>query len=622
MIGIMIGIMKKGLLILGALAAGAALFLPFAASAQDEALKPRVAFVPLVVEGEDIRLQMAGERVSDEIELKLNLMTAFSVSTVDSLEPYRDIEALESFARERRIDNVLFGRIGEAGSDRITLQISVYDRDKGRVIRSVKRESASILELFGAADGLLDLLVQEFSGVHVGFGMLELVPTGEEGDYALYLDGERIGTNLTRVGKVLNGNRLVEIVQSRMFGREVIYSGSVVVYEDEIATVSFQIPCLLGKEENVLHRHERKIEELKGDPSRREAVLEGYKSLIALLSNVSYCRRLEARREDYRQQDVEYRLAVNYRDIEDNFYRPEPWLFDDLERISPQVDSYRESDKVRTLIWRNATYLFSTLRLNAGYAFSYGRWEEGAGYYEQMERIVTGVPLDDRDWFFQEKEFVDKRWEAYRKKIGRNEVTAEIRMGMKMASRFKDLVSDGEEVFTEYNVVDPGEVIVLTDPWGMQLSMNDRGKGQSPVRIRNVKESQVLVRVDDPWYLGEEVTVDLSKERAIVFIRSEKVQEIQTKPVEQLGRGRYRIEWEELEQARAYRVQVDTSDGDFSQPLIDVAEIRDNRITLSEDLEPGTYYRFRVQGINRNGVTTGWSYGGPFAVDGEGMDEG
>ena len=91
MIGIMIGIMKKGLLILAAFVAGAALLLPRVASAQDEALKTRVAFLPLIVESEDIRLQVVGERVSDEIELKLSLMTAFSVSTVDSMEDRKSV---------------------------------------------------------------------------------------------------------------------------------------------------------------------------------------------------------------------------------------------------------------------------------------------------------------------------------------------------------------------------------------------------------------------------------------------------------------------------------------------------------------------------------------------------
>jgi hypothetical protein len=613
--------MKKGRILLAFLALGTVLLPPLAASARDEALKTRVAFVPLVVESEDPRLQLAGERVSEEIELKLGLMTAFSVSTIDDIEPYRSFDTLRSYTGEMKIDNVLFGKLEEAKGGRIVLQMSVYDRDRGGVIRSAERESAGILGLFGVADDLLASLVQDFSGMHVGFGVLELENTGEKGDYALYVDGERLGTNLGRIGKVLNGERTVEIVQNRMFGREVIHSDSVMVYEDQSTTVSFQVPYLLGREENVLSRYEGEIEALKSDPGRRDEVLSNYGRLIAILSDVSYCQRLEDLREDFRQQEVEYRLEANYRDVESNFFRPEAWVFDDLAHISPQVGTYRESDRVRSLLRRNASYLFSVLRLNAGYAFSDGRWEEGAGYYEQMERIVTGVPLDDRDWFFKEKEFVDKRWEAYQKKMDRNEVMAEIRMGVKMSSRFKGLVADGESVFTAYSVVEPGELIILTDPWGMELSVNQKDRGQSPVRLQKLREEQVRVRVDDPWYSGEEVTVDLAKERTLLFVISLQEERIRTAPVESLGRDRYRLEWQDLEDARTYRVQVDVSNGDFSQPLVDERGVRDNRIILSEKLEPDAFYRFRVQGINRNGVASPWSYSDPFPAS-QGSGEG
>jgi hypothetical protein len=440
------------------------------------------------------------------------------VSTIRSIEPYRGFDALRTYAGEMKIDNILFGKIEEARGGRIALQMSVYDRGRGRVIRTAERGSVSILELFGAADDLLASLVQEFSGMHVGFGVIELVNTGEEGEYALYVDGERLGTNLSRVGKVLNGERTVEIVQNRMFGREVIHEVRVMVNEDRSTTVNFQVPYLLGREEEVLSRYEGEIEALKDDPGRRDEVLEDYGRLIALLSNVSYCRRLEDLREDLRLQEVEYRLEGNYRDIENNFFRPEPWVSDDLERIGSQVDTYRESDRVRALLLKNASYLFSVLRLNAGYAFSEGRWEEGVGYYEQMERLVTGVPMDDRDWFFKEKEFVDRRWEIYRKKMDRSEVMAEIRMGVKIASRLKDLVADGEEIFTEYRIIEPEEVIILTDPWGMELSVDGRGRGQSPVRLQKLKQSRVQVRVDDPWYGGGELTVDLSRERTLLFL--------------------------------------------------------------------------------------------------------
>ena len=590
----------------------AVLFQPLQTRAQEESLKTRVAFVPFLTEGEDPRLQVVGARVSEEVELRLSLMTAFSVSTLETINPYRDIAALRSYVEEYRIDNVLFGMIRQARGGTVTLQMSVYDRGMGRVIRSAERKSGTILEIFGVAGDLLDSLVQEFSGMHVGFGTLELENTGEKGDYAVYIDEERVGTNLSRIAKVLNGERFLEIVQNRMFGREILYAGTVVVYEDKTIAVSFQIPYLLGKEESVLNRCEREIAEYGDAQNAREQVLGVYARLIALLSDVSYCWRLETLREDYRQQEVEYRLEVNYRDIEDNLFRPGVWVFDDLEAISPLVDSYRNPDTVRSLLWRNAAYLFAVLRLNAGYAFFDGRWEEGVGYYGQMYRIVTGVPMDDRDWFFKEKEYIDKRWEAYQKKIDRNVVMTEIGIGVKIGSHFKDLIADGEKILTAYNETVPGELIILTDPCGVRLSVNEKDHGQSPIRLQKLEDDQARVRVEEPWFGEEEVTVALSKERTLLFIRSQQEEQIRVRPIEFLGDDRYLLEWDELEGARSYRIQVDVIDSDFSEPIIDKLGVRDNSLLLSEKLEPGALYRFRVQGINKNGVVSRWSYSDPF----------
>jgi hypothetical protein len=288
---------------------------------------------------------------------------------------------------------------------------------------------------------------------------------------------------------------------------------------------------------------------------------------------------------------------------------------DDIETLGTKIAEIQSADDIRSQLWRNATYLFSVLRLNAGYAFSDGRWEEGVGYYDEMERVVAAVPLDDRDWFFKEKQYIDERWEAYARKANRNEIMSEIGIGVKMSNRFKHLMSDGESVLLQYSLIDEHELIILTDPWGMALFVDERKEGQSPVRLRRMDEENASVRIEDPWCSGSELTVQLDGEREILFVHAVPEIEIQLRPVEVLGRNRFRLQWEDLEDASGYRVQLDTSEGDFSAPVFEKTGVRDNGIVLNERLEPGVPYRFRVQGINKNGVVSPWSYSEPFSAE-------
>ena len=588
------------------------------ALARDEELKTRVAFVPLIYEGDDARIEVITARVNNELELKLKLMTAFNVRRVDDFNPYRGVNRLRQYTERYSTDNVLFGRVSQGRSGSVTVQMSLYDRGRSSVIKTVRKESPSIFEVFNDADELLGLLVREFSGMHIGFGFIEFQNEGEQGVYAVYIDGERAGTNLSKLGKVFNGKRGVEIQQNRMFGRETIYSGSVTVYEGKTADVVFQIPYLLTKEENILKRCEQEITEYRESREDRGAVLKNYNKLTALLGNTAYCWRLEDLREEYRQQEAEYRLKVNYWDIESSFFRPQPRVTEDIVSISADVATLRDPEAIRQSLWRNATYLFTVLRINAGYAFSGGRWEEGVGYYDEMERIVNAVPLDDRDWFLKEKEYVDARWAAYQKRINRNETMSEISMGVKMATRLNDLISDSQKVFALYDEVDAKELIILTDPWGMQLFVDDRKEGQSPVRLRRMEEEAVRIRIEDPWFSDSETVTALSGERNLLFMHARSEQQIEVLPVEVTGRNRYQLQWNELEDAKEYRIQVDMLKGDFSEPLFEKTGIRSNKFIYSEKLEPGQSYQFRVQAVNRNGIASRWSSSEPFTAEREG----
>jgi hypothetical protein len=579
----------------------------------DEQLKTRVVFIPLRTAGTDQRLVVVGEKISDEIELKLGLMTDFRIRRVEDVDPFAGDAVLGDYVRENRIDNVLFGLVQIDPSGNIGIELSVFDRQRGRVVKTARGLSPSLFEVFHVTDALLSSLIVELSGMHLGFGSIDFINTGESGDFAVYIDGDRTGINLTKIAKVFNGKRRIEIRQNRMLGRETIHSADITVYDGSSDSVEFQIPYLIPEEREVIDKFEGNIAKYSR-LGAREGVLESYERLIALLGNSAYCRRLEELRKRYRQREVEYRLVGNFNDIEDSFYRPRPWLFDELESISAEADSYSNPDRVHELLLRNATYLFTVLRINAGDAFSDGRWEEGVQYYNEMDRIVRAVPLDDRDWFFSEKEYVDKRWERYQRRIDRSEIMTEISIGVSMAKRLKDLIADSERVFRRYDVLDEKELIILTDPPGMALNVDGKREGQSPVRLKKIEGDTATIQIEDPWYRENGVATDLDRSRNVVFIHVKPDIHIDTLPVEVSGR-RFRLAWSDLEGTRSYSIQIDLAGGDFRSPLFEKTDIRRNTYTYKGKLEPGSYYRFRVQGINQNGMRSNWSYSEAFAPE-------
>ena len=139
--------MKGKKYIISALCLCAVLYSASLALSKDEALKTRVVFVPLIYEGDDARIEVITGRVSNELELKLELMTAFNVRRVADLNPYRGADRLHQYTERYSIDNVLFGRVSQNRSGTVTVQMSLYDRGKGRVIKTVKKASPNIFEV-------------------------------------------------------------------------------------------------------------------------------------------------------------------------------------------------------------------------------------------------------------------------------------------------------------------------------------------------------------------------------------------------------------------------------------------------------------------------------------------
>ena len=575
---------------------------------QDESLKPRVALVPMFNTEEDDQIDFINEAIDDVVMLNLERIRMFVVSKTEVMDPYKEFTKVKNYAKEARTDNIIFGKTFRDKKENIIIQMSVYDKVKNRIVITRRAEVETIFEIFDAANELIVALVKEFAGMHIGFGIIELASTGEEGDFEVYIDGDFIGENIYRIKDVLNGIRYVEVRQDRMLGKEVIFGSDNWVYEDLITKIEFSIPYLIKKEAAVLTGLEGTIVHSRKKRGKEDKVFYNFKKIIGLLKDVSYCKRLEEERERYRQMEVEYELQVNRWKIEDSFLRPDKKIFDELVSIHNSADSYINPATIREKAIENANLFYNILGVHAAYDFSQSEWKRGIARYKQIERMSYELPASDYYQFEEEYEYVKYAWERYLAKNERNEFLAEMGIGFRFRRYLKNKVEDSQKIFKNYSKLKEKELIIFTNPSGLRVYINDKYYGNSPLRVKKLSDKMLNVHVKDPWAMQEKRFVNLKEKRNFLFIKSSLAREITVYPPVLIGQKHYRFSWEQLQDAESYIMQVDEKDGNFISPIFETYGVEENTYNMEKRLKEGRNYVYGVQGINVNEIKSDWSY--------------
>lgn len=578
------------------------------AFSQDESLKPRVALVPMFNTEEDDQIDFINEAIDDVVMLNLERIRMFVVSKTEVMDPYKEFIKVKNYAKERRTDNIIFGKTFLDKKENIIIQMSVYDKVKNRIVLTRQAKVESIFEIFDAANDLIVVLVKEFAGMHIGFGIIELARTGEEGDFKVYIDGDFLGENIYRIKDVLNGIRYVEVRQDRMLGNEVIFGNDNWVYEDTVANIEFSIPYLIKKEAAVLTGLESTIVQSRKKRGQEDEVYYNFEKVIDLLEGVAYCKRLEEERERYRQMEVEYKLQVNRWKIEDNFLSPDKKIFDELVSIHNGAEGYLKPGVIREKAVENANLFYNILGVHAAYDFSQGEWKRGVSRYEQIERMSHELPASDYYQFETENEYVKYAWKKYLAKNERNEFLAEMGIGFRFRRYLKNKVEDTQKIFKNYSRLKEKELIIFTNPSGLRVYINDKFYGNSPLRVQKLSDKMLNVYVKDPWSMQEKRFVNLKERRNFLFIKSTLAREIAVYPPVLIGQKHYRFSWEELQDAESYIVQVDEKGGDFLNPIFETYGIEENTYNMKKILKEGKNYVYRVQGVNVNEIKSDWCY--------------
>ena len=601
--------MKRNIPVLLLLLASLPVFLVAAGSPP----KTRVAYVPLVNVEKAARYQGICSAVTDTLSLNLGLVPRFFVLEAP-IDPYRQYDQVERYAEKNAVDYLVFGKIMTGRSGEILMQMSVYSKSKNAITVTRDESAKSIFGVFAAANRLVSSVVKDFSGLTIGFGVLEVVNTGEEGSYELFLDGESMGLNVRGSRRVFNGARQVEVKQKRMLGEEVIFSKQVRLEDGKETRVEFAVPYLLPNEKSRVQNLEDSIEGRKEKRSERERVLRTYGELLSLFQDVSYCTRLAEERERIRQHEVEYRLETIGWEIENDFLAPKNETFDKLEKIWDARTTYLDPSAVETKVIESSEFLFTVLDLNASHEISRAEWPRALDIYNFMERIVQKIPLERAREFEEDRGFIEKTWRKYEKKNERSETFAEIMIGVRMAKRFKDRIQSAERFYEGIDETVEKELVVFSCPPGLDVVIGAKNVGTTPIRVKEIREQTAEVSVRGPWHSEQTRSVILEGLRTVFYVSSFTGGTVLSAgPVEVVGKEKLKLAWSEVPDVKGYRVQVDEAGGNFTKPLADMKGLRENFVLYQKKLKKGDQYVYRVQAVTKDDRESTWAYSEPFS---------
>ena len=274
---------------------------------QEASAKPRIAVKKLTVsDAENIQLQVISERVTDNTELVLKFMNEYDLTSVDFSGAAESEAALLEYCNKNNIDNIVYGKTYTGEDNSFVIEMSVYSRGKEQTVMTRTGTAETALDIFEASDKLTASIIEEFSGVHIAFGKIHLTGTGVEGSYQPFVDGEPFPENSSQIDNLLIGKRTVEIKQTRMLGETVIDTQEIIVKENSITELSFEIPHLLPAESEVIGEQDRIITKNWNKRKKKEKVTKAFNDIYTLLSDTPWNTSLAELREEYRKKQADY----------------------------------------------------------------------------------------------------------------------------------------------------------------------------------------------------------------------------------------------------------------------------------------------------------------------------
>ncbi len=362
-------------------------------------LNAHIGILPVVNVEKTTELEAISNTITDTVELTLKLMGRYVVERLPRKSPYEHPSEILKLVKKLRLDNVIFGRVKMEKNGTVVIELSVYDRSKDKVTITKVEKAETLFDIFDVSDTVILSLVNKFSGIHVGFGSLELINKGEDGEFKVYIDGAFLGNNKYTFDRVLNGEHLVEIRQDRMFGEERIFEKKVTILEDESVTVEFSIPYLTKREQVEIKRLKSIINNNWTDRESISKVSRAIEKALGYLSETPYCNALHKEYEFFQDISLKYKIKITRWSIDSSVFDVNVHAavdrMDDLARL---LESKKLLEKYSGELGVGTDLVAEIISLSVGHRFLGLLTSHNLTFRKGLENKDSFAILDDYDY--------------------------------------------------------------------------------------------------------------------------------------------------------------------------------------------------------------------------------
>ncbi len=230
---------------------------------------PIVQVDPVINLSDEVWLDAVCDAATDNVLFTLKFLGQFEVISdmfvekeIDQLENIElldqktfDTSSLKTRAEQEGYDNILFGSCTiEDGSYVITM--NAYDLALDKITYSGSTVVESIFDTFEAVDEITYQTVEGFSGIHVTYGSLVLVPPDTGEPFNFTIDGIALPEGIFSVERMPAGVHELAVWQERPLGLyEAVHE--IVVVEEKENKKDIPLPAIVGEEISIFNQADR-----------------------------------------------------------------------------------------------------------------------------------------------------------------------------------------------------------------------------------------------------------------------------------------------------------------------------------------------------------------------------
>ncbi|MGL1893986.1 MAG: hypothetical protein OCD02_20275 [Spirochaetaceae bacterium] len=217
--------------------------------------------------------------ITDSISLTLRLLGRYSVKNVNSdITNDGEIETLRKRSEDNGFDNIIYGSCSFE-NDEYIITINAYDRAQNKITYSGSKSLESIFDSFDATDQIIDETIEGFSGIHVTYGSLRLIPPKTSEPFSIKIDDFPLQNGEYSIKKIPSGKHNLTVIQERPLGLYNKTTDLLVTKDIENRSV-IPIPYITKEESGLLNSVDREIatKTINGEINL-ESVLDDAKTL-------------------------------------------------------------------------------------------------------------------------------------------------------------------------------------------------------------------------------------------------------------------------------------------------------------------------------------------------------